>query len=175
MQDIISERKSVRTYKDIPISEDDINKILKAGMSGPTAVNSRDWSFIAVTDRETLDKMADGNGGAAIPLKGAPLGILVCGDLERSFSRAPEFWIIDCAIACQNMILKATELGIGSVWLGTWPLSDKVNAQKELFGLPESIVPHSIIAFGYPADKELNTRNIVKPEWEADRVHYQKW
>ncbi len=174
--DAIFERKSVRYFTDKPISDEDIHTILKAGMSGPTAVNARDWSFIVVTDEETLNRMAEINGSAADPLRRAKLGILVCGDLDRAFSKAPNYWIIDGAIAAQNMLLAAKTLGIGSVWLGTWPQEDRVKAQAECFNLPENIVPHSIIAFGYPLEGvEDDRRRFVKPEWEEDRVHYERW
>ena len=169
----IYERKSVRKYTDQAIEKEKMDMILKAGMSGPTAVNARPWSFIAVTDQEMLNKMADANGRAAQCLKGAKLGILICGDLERAFSRAPEYWVVDCSIAGQNMVLAAEELGLGSVWLGTWPQEDKMIRQKELFGLPESIVPHSLIAFGYP-DDEVSAQK-EKKLWEEDRIHYEKW
>ncbi len=164
-------RRSVRSYTGQHISDEDLHKILAAGMSGPTAVNARDWSFLVVRDRETLHKMADGNGGPAEPLRGADLGILICGDMERAFERAPDFWVIDGAIAAQNMILAAHGLGIGSVWLGTWPIQEKVRRQADLFGLPRHIVPHSIVAFGYPAEPYPEK----KPDYESDRVHFEKW
>lgn len=103
--DTISTRRSVRQFTSQPISDDNLHTILAAGMSGPSAVNARPWSFLVVRDRETLCKMADGNGNAAQPLKGAALGILVLGDMTRTFERAPEYWVIDCSIAAQNMIL----------------------------------------------------------------------
>lgn len=86
-------------------------------MSGPSCVNSRDWSFIVVQNRETLRKMATGNGKPAAPLFTADAAVLICGDLTRAHSRCPEYWVIDCAIAGQNMVLAANALGIGSVWL----------------------------------------------------------
>lgn len=167
----IKERISVRQYSDRDISESELQTILEAGMSGPTAVNARPWSFIVVRDPEMLNKMADHNGRAAEPLRKAKLGILICGDLDRAFSRAPDYWIIDASIAAQNMILAAQAMGIGSVWLGTWPQEEKVKGQSELFHLPESIVPHSIVAFGYPAEPSTKEKLI----FEADRVHYEKW
>lgn len=160
-------RKSVRKFTDQKIRKEDIKTILEAGMSGPSCVNARDWSFVVVTDPEIMVKMADANGGPAEPLKKAVLGILVCGDLERAFPLAQDYWIIDGAIASQNMILAAKALGIGSVWLGTWPQMDRVKAQAELFHLPETRVPHSIIAFGYPAEDAEDTNKV---KWEEDRV-----
>jgi len=167
----IMSRTSVRKFKDIPVSDENIRCILKAGMSGPSCVNARDWSFVVVKNKALLNKMADANGKPALPLRGAAFGVLVCGDLNRAFSPAPEYWVIDCSIAAQNMILAAHELGIGSVWLGTWPQMERVEAQGKLFSLPENQIPHSLIAFGYPDESP----SVKAPEWESDRVHYEKW
>ena len=164
-------RISVRKFSGREISQENLRRILEAGMSGPSCVNSRDWSFVVVRDREMLNKMADANGRPAQPLRGADVGILVCGDLQRAFAGAPDYWVVDGSIAAQNMILAAHALGIGSVWLGTWPQMDRVKAQAELLGLPEHQVPHSIIAFGYPAEENAKEKQI----WEEDRVHYETW
>lgn len=170
IQNIMS-RISVRQYSDREISEEALQAILQAGMAGPSCVNSRDWSFVVVRDQEMLNKMADANGRPANPLRAANLGILVCGDLERAFQGAPDYWVVDGAIAAQNMILAANAMGIGSVWLGTWPQMDRVRAQSALFDLPQTQVPHSIIAFGYPLEGSTKEKQI----WEEDRVHYEKW
>ena len=99
-------------------------------------------------------------------------GILVCGDLDRAFRFAKDYWVIDGAIAAQNICLAAQELGLGAVWLGTWPQMDRVEAQKKLFALPETIVPHSIIALGYP---EADITAPRASRYEADRVHFNQW
>lgn len=170
IQNIIN-RISVRQYSEREISEEALHLILEAGMAGPSCVNARDWSFIVVRDKEMLNKMADANGRPAEPLRNAKLGILVCGDLERAFKGAPDYWVVDGSIAAQNMILAANAMGIGSVWLGTWPQMNRVKAQAELFGLPGTQIPHSIIAFGYPKE-ESNKEKLI---WEEDRVHYEMW
>ncbi|MBQ9153179.1 MAG: nitroreductase family protein [Solobacterium sp.] len=172
----IMKRRSIRSFADQPISDEDIRTILKAGMAGPSCVNARDWSFIVITDKEVLAQAADANGRPAQCLKQAAMGILVCGDNERAFSRAKDYSIVDTSIACENMILAAHELGIGSVWLGTWPQMDRVERQKELFRLPETIIPHSLLAFGYPADpEEMESGKPDRPEFEEDRVHFNRW
>ena len=145
-------RKSVRQFKNQKVDEKDIKTILKAGMSGPTCVNSKDWSFIVVDDPEVLHKMYKANGVPAKPL-------------------SKDYFAVDGSIAGQNMILAAWSLGIGSVWLGTWPQMDRVFAQSKLFDLPNDQIPHSIIAFGYPLDE------IKEKEEYYDEavVHYNKW
>lgn len=167
----IKTRISTRQFSDKIISDADLHTILEAGMSGPTAVNARPWSFIVVRDKEMLNRMADCNGRAAEPLRGANVGILICGDMERAFDRAPDYWVVDGSIATQNMILAAHAMGIGSVWLGTWPQESKMQGQKALFNLPEGIIPHSIVAFGYPAQESTKEKLL----YEEDRVHFEKW
>lgn len=152
----IKQRISLRQYSDREITQQDLHTILEAAMAGPSCVNARDWSFLVVRDRETLNKMADANGRPADPLRGCQVGILVCGDLERAFPPAPDYWVIDGAIAAQK---------------GTWPQMERVEAQRELFHLPETQMPHSIIAFGYPAE----TVEKEKQLWEDSRVHYEHW
>ena len=165
-------RHSVRQFDRRPIPQEALETILRAGMSGPSCVNAQDWAFLVVRDKETLGKMAQGNGAPARPLLGADVGILICGDLERSFPPAPDYWIIDGAIAAQNMVLAAADLGIGSVWLGTYPEMERVRAQSALFGLPETIMPHSILALGYPAPGAAPGKEKVLP---TGRVHYEHW
>lgn len=169
----IKTRKSIRKFTSDKISEQDLSLILEAGMAGPSCVNARDWIFIVVRDKDMLTKMADANGKPADPLRHADVGILVCGDLERAFPHAKDYWVIDASIATQNITLAAHDLGIGSVWLGTWPQMDRIEEQRKLFGLPETIIPHSILALGYPMDEQADIP--VKSKLESDKIHYEKW
>ncbi len=165
-------RKSTRKFAALPVEDEVLRTVLRAGMSGPSAVNRRPWSFVVVKDKETLCRMADVNGRAANPLREAAAGILICGDTSRAYESAPDYWTVDAAIAVQNMTLAAHDLGLGSVWLGTWPQEFKVDGQKELFSLPEHILPHSILAIGYPAEPlPTEERDLYEP----DRVHFEKW
>lgn len=170
--DAIFTRRSTRQFTPHPIEDEKLRQILEAAMSGPSCVNARDWSFLVVTDPEILQKMADANGAPARPLKTAAAGIMICGDLERAFSHAKDYWIIDGAIAAQNISLCAQALGLGAVWLGTWPQMDRVQNQRALFGLPETAIPHSIIALGYPAEDITAKR---ESRYEASRVHWNQW
>ena len=165
MQNILT-RRSVRKFADKPIEPDKLHTILEAAMSGPCAVNAREWAFIVVTDREKLAQMAEANGRVARMLNQAAAAILVCGDLD--------FWVIDAAIAAQNMTLAANDLGIGSVWLGTWPDETRVKRQAAIFQLPETIVPHSILALGYPAE-DIDMRAVRPSRYEENRVHVNQW
>lgn len=164
-------RKSVRQFKNQKVDEKDIKTILKAGMSGPTCVNSKDWSFIVVDDPEVLHKMYQANGVPAKPLLECAFAILICGDYSKAFKLSKDYFAVDGSIAGQNMILAAWSLGIGSVWLGTWPQMDRVFAQSKLFDLPNDQISHSIIAFGYPLD-EIKEKEEY---YDESVVHYNKW
>ena len=133
-------RRSCRKFSGKPIESETLHQLLEAAMSGPSCVNAKDWSFVVVTDPEKLAQMADANGRPAEPLRHAAAGILVCGDLDRAFRLAKDYWVIDGAIAAQNICLAAQELGLGAVWLGTWPQMDRVDAQQKLFGLLHNFV-----------------------------------
>lgn len=172
--DAILTRKSVRKYSDKDISRESLELILKAGQAGPSAKNKRDWQFIVVKEKETLNKMAGFLGAfIASPLKEAKMAILILGDVNLS---ADDNWQIDCTIAAQNMILVAHELGIGSCWIGTFPNEGKMKFQRKLFDLPKNVIPHSIITFGYPLDpKGFYDLKEGKPDLEEKKIHYEKW
>lgn len=172
--EMIKMRRSIREYSDKEITGEILHEILDAGMRGPSCVNARDWSFLVVRDKDMLNKMADANGRPAEPLRKSNVGILVCGDLERAFEKARDYWIIDASIACQNIILAARAFGIGSVWLGTYPQMERVNRQRELFHLPETIMPHSLIALGYPRNEEELTLGS-RSAYEESQVHFEQW
>ena len=71
-------RKSVRKFTSQPIEPEKLHLLLEAAMSAPSATNARDWAYIVVNARETLEKMSDGIGKYAQPLRGAAMGILIC-------------------------------------------------------------------------------------------------
>lgn len=170
IQNIYS-RRSVRKYTEKQIDDEILKQILTAGMSGPSAVNKRPFEFLVSNKKDILEKMAEANGPYAAPLKKAALGVMVMGDVSKDYIGEHGYWIIDCSIACQNMILTANSFGIGSVWLGSYPEIDRVKKLKELFSLPEHIVPHSIISFGYPEKKDSQIRNL----YEEAKVHLDHW
>lgn len=167
----IMSRHSVRRYTDQTISEEQLAKILAAGTSGPSCVYAQDWEFIVVRDQCVLDKMVECCDAPAAPARRCSVCILICGNLERAFPPAKDYWIIDGAIAGENMVIAATSMGIGSVWLGVYPEMNRVENLQRCFELPEFIVPHSMIAMGYPDETE--PRRPVKAI--PDCIHYDRW
>lgn len=168
----IKARYSVREYLEKEIEEDKIEAILEAGLASPSAVNCQEWEFIVVKDKATLEKMSKANGGAGEPVRKAAMAILICCDMNKTFPRARDYWVIDGAIAGENMAIAATSLGIGSCWIGTYPQLEKVEGQRKIFNLPENIIPHSVLTFGYPKEGKEKSRDFAKLK---EKVHFEKF
>lgn len=166
----ILKRTSVRSYLDKSIEEDKIEKLLRAGMAAPTAVNKQPWHFVVVTDKSLLQKLAKANPDAEMVAR-APLAIVVCGDMTKALDgNAREFWVQDCSAASENILLAATGLGLGAVWTGTYPSEERCAAVSEVLGLPETLIPLNTIVIGYP-DGEVTP----KDKWQESNISYNMY
>jgi nitroreductase len=163
----IMQRRSVRKYKDLSVSDEDFQKIMAAAMMAPSAGNAQPWQFIVIRSPETRKKVAEINPYAAMAMT-APVGVLVCGDL--SLEKYPGYWVQDCSAATQNMLLAAHGLGLGAIWTGVYPIEERVIAFKKLLNLPEQVIPLGYIAIGHP-DQE----NKPQSRYKEERLHQEKW
>ncbi len=160
-------RTSVRKYQDKKIDEPTIEKLLRAGMAAPTAGNKQPWHFVVCTDKEVLADVAAANPNGGMVAQ-APLVIVVCGDKDKTFEgEAAEMWVQDCSAATENILLAAHGFGLGAVWTGIYPLKDRMSRLSEVLELPETIVPLSVVAIGYPAEMPA-----VKQKFSEDNVSY---
>lgn len=166
MLELIKSRRSIRKYKNTPVKEEDLNLILEAAMYAPTARNKQPWHFIIVNDRPALDRMMENHPNMSM-LSTAPCAIIVCGDKTIS---EEGYCITDSAAATENILLAAKELGYGTCWCAVYPRADREEFISSIFGLPEEILPFSVIALGYP-DEEKECPERFKP----DRIHINKW
>ena len=160
-------RRSVRSYTDEPVSDPDIETIIHAAMSAPSAGNQQPWRFVVTTDRARLDTWAETTPYGSM-LRAAPLGIAVCADTRDL--RHPTMWQQDCSAAAQNALLAIHALGLGAVWLGFWPKMERVEPLRAALGLPEGVEPLCVLAVGHPAE--------VKPaadHYSAEAVHRDRW
>lgn len=165
---VIMTRTSVRSYTDAPISEATIDTLLRAGMAAPTAGNKQPWKFVVVTERALLDSLAEGNWKMAAK---APAAIVVCGDTTNVFpGEGRDYWIQDCSAASENILLAAHALGLGAVWCGCYPISDRVARVQKLLELPAGIVPLSVLVMGYPTEAHQ-----PKDKWKPENVHFNRW
>ncbi|NOY82446.1 MAG: nitroreductase family protein [Kiritimatiellaeota bacterium] len=163
-------RRSVRRYREgEDVSEELVRDLLEAAMAAPSANCTDPWHFVVVRDRDKLNRIA-----AALPygkmLTSAPLGVVVCGDLERAHAGELSYLLQDCSAAIQNLLLAAHALGLGACWLGVHPREDRIEALRTLFCLPSHILPVSAVAVGWPAEiKEARTR------YRDEAVHRDVW
>jgi nitroreductase len=163
--DVILARRSVRKYTDRPVSEEQLTKLLEAGMAAPSAKNRQPWHFVLVRDRGTLARLAEAHPYGKM-LTEAAAAIAVCGDTNV----APDYWIQDCSAATENILIAVAALGLGAVWLGCHPRPERVTAIKSILGIPDHIGVLSLISIGYPAeDKEPRT------QYDESRVHKESW
>lgn len=147
--DGILTRRSIRKYKDKEVSVELTHKLLKAAMAAPSAGNQQAWHFVVITEREILDEIPNIHPYSQM-LKQAPLAILVCGNPEEQ--KYEGYWIQDCSAATENILLAAHGLGLGAVWLGVYPVENRVEGIKKILNLPEHLVPLSLVSIGYPAE-----------------------
>lgn len=168
--DVIHSRKSVRHFTDYPVTQEQLETIVKAGMAAPSARNLQPWAFIVVTDREKLDAMADALPYAKM-LTDAQAAIVVCGDMKKAAVDVDSaYWVQDCSAASQNVLLAVEATGLGAVWTAAFPYSERMEPVKEILDLPEYIIPLNVIPIGVPTGEDK-----PKNKWKPENVHWNKW
>lgn len=165
--DSILKRTSVRKYKKEALKKSEIDLILRAAFSAPSAANRQPWQFIVVENKDTLKDLSEMTPYAAL-LKDAAMGIVVCADKSKNDSL--DYCQQDLAAATENMLIEAKSLGIGSCWLGVYPNEDRYLAVNQYFKLPKGIVPMWMVAFGYPDQEE-----VIKNKFDEKKIHYEKY
>lgn len=157
-------RRSIRSYTPDPIPVATVKTLLEAAMAAPSASNRQPWEFVAVRDpglREQLSGTSAWTGMVAH----APLCIVVCGHPNDS-----RHWVEDCSAAAQNILLGATSLGLGSVWLGLYPAEERLRAVRKILGLPDDVSPLCMIAIGFPTEaKPPHTK------YDPAKVHFDRF
>lgn len=151
-REAILKRRSIRKFKKDKIDADLINELLEAAFAAPSACNKRPLDFFVVTNEEKLDRLQLAGKFTAVH---APLVIIVAGDMKRTLPRSfSDYWIHDAAAATENILIRATSLGIGSLWCGVYLQKSVMENITETLSLDENIIPFSMIKLGY-ADEEL--------------------
>ena len=165
VKDALLKRRSIRKFKEDKISEELINELLIAAMSAPSACNKKPWEFFVITNEEKLQELKKASRFARYD---APLAIVVCGNLDKALPDSmKDYWIHDCSAATQNILLQATDLGLGAVWCGVYPQERAAERMKEFLNLGDNLIPLSLIWIGYP-DEERRPRDWYNEEC----VHY---
>ncbi len=159
-------RRSIRAFEDKAVEAEKIEKILRAAMQAPSAANGQPWKFIVVQGDENLLQLSKYNPYAA-SIQGAAFAVVVLCDNSKLV--LPDMWQQDLSAVTQNILLQATELGLGSVWYGTAPDKRKMDYISELYNLDSSISPFSVVGIGYP--KKADAIKFVD-RFDETRIRY---
>lgn len=139
-------------------------------MSAPSCMNSREWEFIVIRDKQTLRDISEFLEGNGRMLPTADVGIVVCGNTGNAYKKFPSYWVIDCSLAAENIIIAAEALGLGGVMLGVYPETVRMDGISEYFCLPESIIPLMVLSIGVPAAKPASAVRYC-----PEKVHFEGW
>ena len=164
--DNILSRKSVRSYTEQEVSQEQIETILKAAMAAPSGVNLQPWRFVVVSDQTVKEQIAGRNAMIAK----APVAIVVCGQTMLREDTPNGNWTADCAAATENLLLAAEAIGLGAVWTAAYPYEDRMNGIIDALGLPDDVKPYCVVPVGYPGGDEQ-----PKDKWKPENIHYDRW
>lgn len=158
--DVIQRRKSIRKYANRPVEHEKLERILTAAQLAPSWRNGQCWKFIVVTDPMKKQALIRCTTLFNQSWMGSEYAIIVaCGDPRRSGSRNNQpYYMVDVAIAMEHLVLAATDLGLGTCWIGGFEES-KV---KELLHIPDEYRVVAMTPLGYPAESEGIVGKITK-------------
>jgi nitroreductase len=167
----IIERRSIRKYKSKKVEEEKLTSLIDAARHAPNAGNVQDWKFIIVKDKskkELISKICSNQ----VWMNQAPIFIVVCSeikDLKRTFGKQCDNYAKqNCSAAVQNILLKATDLELGSCWIGGFKEKDI----RSILKIPEndSVKVEAIITIGYPDEEGSFDRYPLK-----NFIYYDEW
>jgi nitroreductase len=133
-------------------------------MQAPSACNQQPWEFIVIDDIQILKALSSMSKGAWMLANVTKAIAVVMTNTEKSPRMRPQ----DCAAATQNILLDATRQHLGAVWIGVYPLEERMEYANKLLNITKNTV-FSLIALGEPnKEKEVTLR------YDESRVHYNK-
>ncbi|MCG7853268.1 MAG: nitroreductase family protein [Methanosarcinaceae archaeon] len=163
---LIEKRRSIRRFARREVESEKIDMLLEAALRSPSSRGFNPWHFVVVIDRSLLEKLSRAKQHGASFLRTAPLGIVICGDPDKS-----DVWVEDCSIASIFIHLAATSLDLGSCWIqirermhdGTKTAEGYV---RDILDIPGNLRIESMVAVGYPDE--------TKPPHKKESLQYEK-
>lgn len=151
--DLIEKRRSIRKFTSTPVEKEKVEQIIESALRSPSSRGFNPWRFIVLDQPDLLEKLSRAKPHGSSFIKGAPLGIVVCADSDKT-----DVWVEDTSIATIYIQLAAQALGLGSCWIQIRKREhDAVTTAesyiRSLFNIPENIRVESMVALGY-ADQE---------------------
>ncbi|MBA7635137.1 NADH dehydrogenase [subsurface metagenome] len=146
--DVIQKRRSVRKYKEDPIPEKALMRVLEAARLAPSGKNFQPWKFIIVKDKALKEKLAQASAGQFFMAE-APIIIVGCGFPDNCYAHMGRYmksWSVDVTIALEHLILQAQEEGLGTCWIGSFEEEEV----KAILNIPENVKVLALTPLGYP-------------------------
>jgi nitroreductase len=161
-QKVLQTRYSVRSFSNTPVEQDKIDKILESARIAPSGKNTQPQRICVLTTADDLAIVDQSTRGRY----GAPLVFLICCDKSDVYHRPDGSTNAetDIAIAATYMMLTATDLGLGTLWVRNF------HAEKtaELFNLSKELTPAAYLMVGYP------TSDCEPDDWHHQRKSIQQ-
>ena len=149
LNEALQKRRSIRNFIDKPVDKKIIESLINAAALAPSACNVQGWKFIAVDNEKIKQKIFETGGSIAI--KNSPTGILALYDNQTENYEYQDD-IQSASAAIQNLLLKATELGLGACWICHLP---RKKTLRKIFNIPANYSPIAYILLGYPRFKPI--------------------
>lgn len=163
-------RSSIRRYLDKPVTDEQTEALLYAGMCAPSGVNRQPWEFVVISDPSVRQLLADALPYAKMTAQAA-IAIVVCGNKERFLEGVDgTLWVQDLSAVSENILLAAHSLGLGGVWTCIYPHPERIEPVSAIVGLPDHIIPFCLIPVGYP-----ERPHEPMDKWHTERIHYNRF
>ena len=160
-------RRSIRKYTGAPISDENMETLLKAGLCAPSAHNMQPRHFVVVKNPATLEYIAEMHPyGKMLPKAGCC--IIVCGDEETQKTKG--LLVEDCSASIQNILLAAHGIGLGAVWCGLYPDPELTKLISVTLKLPDNVEPIGMVVVGHKVEDKAPTDRFDKT-----KIHYDLW
>jgi nitroreductase len=169
--DLFIRRRSIRSYLDKTVEKEKIDTILKAAFAAPSTCNNQPWEMIVVTEKSIMDEIREKFSFANY---NAPCAIVVCANTHLC-RNIKGMYIFDCSAAMQNILLCATALDLGSLWVGVYE-EQSIKKISDIVGLPKHVVPCGIAYIGYANEvkgprEQFNDKRVYEQVYDINRKH----
>lgn len=151
--DIILNRRSVRKYNlDKKIDYDTLVDLCRHAEAAPSARRQESREYIIIDNQDIINELSLVSKGSMI-LSECNTVIAVIGKNPEELT-TPHMQPQDLSAATQNILLAATQKGLGSCWIGIYPLDDRMNAAASILNINEDKFVFSLVALGYPQNDD---------------------